>query len=503
MPLSDAFLNGFAGRISNEDVPMLHKKTYTHVAEWTRDKRILETWLRQRGLSATQIASKNWNTWSTVKTDYYDHNRVPPSNHMSVPLEADDAGWNELLSKYGITDLEEQGRVRSAYGGFRDEYYFSSENVLSSTNKAATGTSEMMDRFIRQFKLDARIGSEYTDIRSDLGKLRGEARYITDETQKTELLKALDSIDEYSHNMQDIDYLDDRPPSPSLSFEHTWEDRPHYEAVDNIKTMEDIQTYITQEEARLASKRMLLPEYLLDPAEAIDAAYAQELQEEMVTRGGFEPAPVMSPEELALSRGYKPIDWSKFKTKFPKGVKGFNKWLGFNPGDQSGFGEATDAEVFHEVFDPDAGPPVIDDDGFRLDEIMDPADIPAGIRNEIRAQEFLGEDLVRELIWENPDASYSELVRKLQNVPENETVRAYSQRVYGRPPAEAFHHVYEMWDQEIDLGNAIRTIQKVFPDDDLTVGDLQHRIWDQRRSGRPLTFDEVGDYFREREMMVL
>ena len=71
MPVSAAFLDGFSGRISSEDVPRLAEKNYAgNYAEYARDTRLLETWLKQRGLTAEQIKSKSWAEWSSLKTTY-------------------------------------------------------------------------------------------------------------------------------------------------------------------------------------------------------------------------------------------------------------------------------------------------------------------------------------------------------------------------------------------------------------------------------------------------
>ena len=76
-------------------------------------------------------------------------------------------------------------------------------------------------------------------------------------------------------------------------------------------------------------------------------------------------------------------------------------------------------------------------------------------------------------------------------------------KVYSQPPEGAFGHVFEIWDQELNLGNAVKTVQSYFPDTDVVRMDLQNRIWEMRRGGDPMSFDEIGEFFRTHEASVL
>ena len=76
MPLSDAFL-GRMPRIDPEDVPILHNKQYgSSPGEWVRDTRLMEAYLKQRGFTTEQIASKTMYDWSYLKTKLYTNTRI-------------------------------------------------------------------------------------------------------------------------------------------------------------------------------------------------------------------------------------------------------------------------------------------------------------------------------------------------------------------------------------------------------------------------------------------
>ena len=122
---------------------------------------------------------------------------------------------------------------------------------------------------------------------------------------------------------------------------------------------------------------------------------------------------------------------------------------------------------------------------------------------QVKGSKFLGEEELRSMMWENPGASYEEMLMKLQGnaMMTGETLEEYSTRVYGRPPEQAFKHVYDIWDQEVELKQALRRVLKAFPEDS-TAARLAHRIQDSRQP--PIEHNSsMSEYFEHNRMRLI
>ena len=143
MTIVDAFLGRTAGpRIAAGDVPKVHETMYHgDYKTWAPDVEILERWLMQQGISASELGTKTWAEWSRLKTNYYDHGIVPPSYHLDgVPSAADDAGWADTLNEYGIFRTEEQTRVHDAWDTFQEKFYLASDDIRCNCRQGGQNT---------------------------------------------------------------------------------------------------------------------------------------------------------------------------------------------------------------------------------------------------------------------------------------------------------------------------------------------------------------------------
>ena len=53
----------------------------------------------------------------------------------------------------------------------------------------------------------------------------------------------------------------------------------------------------------------------------------------------------------------------------------------------------------------------------------------------------------------------------------------------GHLAKDQFAHVYEIWDQELALGNALKTVERTLPNDKALWSKLQNRVWNMRQGG--------------------
>jgi hypothetical protein len=396
MPVSDAFRNRFATRIENQEVPRIHEKVYTSFREQARDIRTLENWLRQRGFTDAEIATKSYNAWSLEKTNFYDLGKMPFIHNLKVPIESDDLGWKTLLEQYGFDTPDARMEVRASLWKFQEESYLASQDIVSTVRATEeTGTSQIVDRFLRQYSDNMQMRAEYTDISSDLSVLRRESLGAASD-QRAGILEALDTIDSYSHDVHSELFSDPvesvLEPRPTEWLDRVFEPRPPRQGIDGIND------YIATEEARLAAPEPLLPE--------------------------------------------------------------FDPYL----------------DTLNTV-------PSLDVDG------------PEAFRQYVRGVEFLGEEDLRIIAWENPDMTQHEMLRELQDIPVGETVEAYSQRVYSMPADEAFGHVFAIWEQEAELGQAMRVVQNAFPDNNLTAQNLRERMFNMRTNAPGIEDHTIADFF--------
>ena len=133
----------------------------------------------------------------------------------------------------------------------------------------------------------------------------------------------------------------------------------------------------------------------------------------------------------------------------------------------------------------------------------DPPQFPENPMQEVHGARFAGEEELRAMMWDNPGASYEEMLIKLQGnaIMKGESLTDYSFRVYGRPPEQAFKHVYDIWDQEVDLKQALRRVIKAFPDDS-TAARLAHRVQDSRQP--PIEHNSsMAEYFENNRMRLI
>ena len=68
MPVASAF-NTSADIIDSQDVPRLHDPGYSY-SDFSGDKKLLEAWLKQQGLTDAEIKTRSFMEWSRIKTDF-------------------------------------------------------------------------------------------------------------------------------------------------------------------------------------------------------------------------------------------------------------------------------------------------------------------------------------------------------------------------------------------------------------------------------------------------
>ena len=434
MPISDAFLEGFTSYIRSDQVPDILGKKYTTAQQRHADYRILTEWLKQRGLTAVEVAKKTFDQWAYLKKNFYDLGKTPPPQHVGVPYPDQNARWSELLGKYGITDGAMQAEVRGAYSKFSRGYNFTLDQINDTMKVVDSGATQFFDNFLREYKQSIRVGSDFTDVHNDVINLRSEAEKIIDPTERAATITALDEVIEYTYSETELSTTE-----TDSSF------RDMFLGPDELSlhSAEDMHAYIASEMRRVNN-----PDPLFDPTyiEAEEARIA-----------AFEP---LFPDDPIFN--------------MPKTT-------------------------------PPAGPRPFEDD-FRLPTV--PEKVPFSIddfqfQQHVRGEKFVGEEILRNMIWENPGASYEDMLVEFQRgaIMEGETVTEYSMRVYSRPPEEAFKHVYDIWDQEVDLKQAMRRVMKSFPESK-TASRLMSRVQDSRQP--PIKHNSrMAEYFDDNRMRLV
>ena len=118
-------------RVSSADVPPIYKLDYASVQDYTRDTKLLDTWLRQQGLSSAEIAKESYNHWSRLKERFYDQGLIPESQYFeNVPHLGGTERWAEVGLHYDIPPEHLKG-AQAAWESFVENGSFEGDLVQS------------------------------------------------------------------------------------------------------------------------------------------------------------------------------------------------------------------------------------------------------------------------------------------------------------------------------------------------------------------------------------
>ena len=124
-------------------------------------------------------------------------------------------------------------------------------------------------------------------------------------------------------------------------------------------------------------------------------------------------------------------------------------------------------------------------------------EIPPEIQEEIKRAQLLGNEELRRMIWEKPDASNFELLRELQQIPEGVSVEHYVASKYNGASVESqYKHVFEIWEMERDLGQAIETLKQRLPNAGDVIERLESRVSEIQHTESAADLEDMQDFIR-------
>ena len=208
-------------RIDSHSVPRIHEKEYESYTERLADEEVLVEWLRQQGFTDAEIGSAPPSVWSRLKVERIDHGLgVPRSGLDGIPDT--DEEWSAMAEGYGLTKTQIPD-FRAIWESMGDDIPLTENSpgfTMRQINKGGMEVSAVFDQYARVYtRIEARQG-EYDLIHQDMTNAKGRmsAQPIADD--------ALRTVQRYV------------------------ESRFGAKKAPNIKTLSDVDTYITIEQFR-------------------------------------------------------------------------------------------------------------------------------------------------------------------------------------------------------------------------------------------------------------